>query len=609
MSLSEEDKTILANEFEPTEQETQEAAEIIEASKRKVENEIPEGISKRVFYPSVIILVALVALALIIPTGFNTAISWLSTHVINNLSWYYVLVATGFVGFAAVLAFSRFGDIKLGRDDEEPEYSRGAWFSMLFAAGMGIGLVFYGAGEPLSHFAAPRPGVTGSPAILAREAVSATYLHWGLHAWSIYVIVGLAIAYAHFRRNRPVSIRWTLEPVMGEKRVRGTFGDVIDTVASIGTILGIATSLGFGVNQVAAGMEYLWGFNATRTVLVILVIVISGLAALSVASGLDNGIRLLSNTNLILAALLAFSVAALGPTVFILSEFVQTIGMYLSNFLEMAFQTLPFQGVDGSTWLTSWTTYYWGWWMSWSPFVGIFIARISKGRTIREFIIGVIAVPTLVTFLWFAVMGGNALAQELFSGNSLIGPDGVDINTVLFHSFEALPGAPILSGVAMILVTIFFITSSDSGSYVLSMLSTAGNPNPPLYVRLTWATMAGLVTATLLGTSDSETGMAALQSLAILSALPFSFVMIGMCQGPWKSLSAEHRFHERQMKELRRKMLVETISEQVTQDLEDGAGQQRTKWSSSPIPIAPEIVSVIRRHRKRRKGDANHSNK
>lgn len=586
------------------------------ASTRALAFNDPEskGIMRAVFYPAVGLLVALVVMAIAIPQTLHAAISWLSTTIISNVSWYYVLAATSFVIFVLIIALSKYGDIKLGKDDDEPEYSLVSWFAMLFAAGMGIGLVFYGAGEPLSHFASPRPGVTGSDSALARDAMASTYLHWGLHPWAIYSVVGLAIAYAHFRRNRPISIRWTLEPLMGARRVKGRFGDVIDVIAVLGTVLGIATSLGFGVNQVAAGIEYLTGFSATKTVLLVLVIGISALAGLSVATGLDNGIKFLSNLNLILAAILAFAVAALGPTVFIMNEFVQSIGIYLSNLVQMSFQTLPFQGVDGISWLNSWTTYYWGWWISWSPFVGVFIARISKGRTIREFIVGVMAVPTAVTFLWFAIMGGNGLFQEMFGDLELIGANGVDVNTVLFHSFEGLAFGKILCAMAMIVVVIFFITSSDSGSYVMSMLCSGGDPNPKLYVRLTWAVMTGAVTAALLGSASADTGMAALQALAILVAFPFSFVMIGMCLATFRSVRREHRLAEKQRRQLMRKMLVDDVSAQVVEGLEKVAvsyqqqgANNDTSWSEEkrhgrtiPIPIAPEVMKLLRKKKKRK---------
>lgn len=596
-----EDTTVEQPEYTTkTAQETPDTP-ITQSEKPDINDLSTQRLARGVFYPAAGILTALVIAAIAIPTQLETAISYLSSGVINSFSWYYVLTATGFVIFVITVALSRFGDIKLGRDDDEPEYSLTSWFAMLFAAGMGIGLVFYGVGEPLSHFASPRPGVEGTPATLAREAMASTFLHWGLHAWSIYVVVGLAIAYSHFRRGRPVSIRWTLEPMLGEKRLVGKLGDLIDTVAVLGTVLGIATSLGFGVNQVAAGIEYLTGFEATRTVLVVLVVIISALAATSVATGLDNGIKLLSNTNLVLAALLALAVATFGPTIFILNEFVQDIGVYLSRLVELSFQTLPFQGVAGNSWLTSWTTYYWGWWMSWSPFVGIFIARISRGRTIREFILGVMAVPTLVTFMWFAIMGGMGLYEQLFGTANLIGQDGVNVNTVLFKTFETLPGSAFLSGMAMLVVVVFFITSSDSGSFVMSMLSTGGHPNPALWMRLTWATLVGAVTAAILGAASDNAGMAALQSLAILAAFPFSFIMIGMCLSQWRQMRAEHKRLQRRELQLRRAMLVEDVSASVVEELTTVSSSAGTNERlRSPIPIAPELVQILRRRRHRR---------
>lgn len=535
------------------------------------------SVQRFVLYPAVFMLLALVIAALVVPQRFQQVVAQVSSAVSLNTSWYFVLIATGFVVFALSLVFSRYGDIKLGDDDDEPEYSLVSWFSMLFAAGMGIGLVFYGLGEPLSHFASPVPGTVGDAPERARSAMAATYLHWGFHPWAIYSVVGLAIAYSHFRKKLPISVRWTLQPLLGDKLIKSGFGHLIDVVAIVGTVLGISTSLGFGVNQVAAGIEYLTGFEATTTVLVVLVVIISSLAALSVATGLDKGIKILSNINLVLAALLAFCIAAFGPTVFIMNEFVQSVGIYLSRFIDLSFQTLPFQGMDGITWLTSWTTYYWGWWISWSPFVGVFIARISKGRTIREFIVGVIAIPSLVTFLWFAILGGNGLYQELFGITELIGSSGlVNINTVLFHSFEHLPAGVLLSALAMMVVAIFFITSSDSGSYVISMLSCGGDPNPKLYVRLTWAIMTGLVTAVILGASSSDTGMAALQSLAILAAFPFSFVMIGMCVSMTKCMRHDLKEEERIKRELYKTKLVETISDEVLNELSEQPGSSQS---------------------------------
>lgn len=500
----------------------------------------------QVFWPSVGITLVFVILAAVWPTKINEVIARISKVVVENVGWYYILAVALFVVVGFALAFSRKGDTILGPDDADPEYSRTSWFSMLFAAGMGIGLVFWGAAEPLSHLGKPAPGSGAEgQAEKASEAMTKSFLHWGLHAWGIYVIVGLAVAYAVHRRGLPVSIRSTLRPIFGDK-VNGWVGDVIDVIAIMGTLVGIATSLGFGVKQVAAGFDFLAGWKITNGMLILLVVVISGLAALSVASGLDAGIKFISNLNLVLAALLVVLVAILGPTLFLFNGLVTDSGDYFQNFISMSFQTYPYSGPKSAEWLSKWTIYYWGWWISWSPFVGVFIARISKGRTVREFVLGVMLVPTLVTFVWFAILGGNGMYQEIFGKKRLLGPDGtIDVNTALFRVFENMPIGGWLSILAMIVVIIFFVSSSDSGSYVMSMISTGGNPNPPLATRLTFATLSGAIAAVMLGAGNSDDGMAALQTLSILTALPFSVIMVLMCWGLWRQLSAEHAIRRR----------------------------------------------------------------
>ncbi|MFH5822779.1 BCCT family transporter [Georgenia sp. AZ-5] len=522
------------------------------------------GVARRVFYPAAALVLAFVLVAVAFPDWLSGLITAANDVVVNSLGWYYVLIVTGFVVFSLALAFSRLGSIKLGRDDEEPQYGVRSWFAMLFAAGMGIGLVFWGVAEPLNHFATPPPRAEGSPEVLAQGAMTYTFLHWGLHAWAIYIVVGLSVAYVVHRRRRPVSLRWTLEPVLGTRRVEGGWGHAIDVVAIVGTMFGIATSLGFGVVQVGAGLDHLGVMDLSRTALVVLISVIAGLAMISVATGLDAGIKWLSNANLLLAGLLLLAVLALGPTLFLLREFVQSIGAYLERFMRLSFATLPYQGAEGESWLASWTTYYWGWWMSWSPFVGVFIARISRGRTVREFIAGVLLVPTLVTFLWFSIMGGAALYRELFGAGGLIGADGaVDNNTALFSVLEALPGGPALSGLAILIIVIFFVTSSDSGSYVVSMLSSGGDPSPQLWVRLVWAALSGAIAAVLLGTGGTEGGLASLQTMAILVAAPFSVIMIAMCVGLFRSLRADHEAAERIRRAMVRERLVSAVVGQL----------------------------------------------
>ncbi len=501
-----------------------------------------KAVSPKVFWPSALTILAVVALAAVRPDDFNRAIQSVNTAVTNSLGWYYVLVVLVIVIFVIVLAMSRAGELVLGADDEEPEFGLLSWFAMLFAAGMGIGLVYWGAAEPLSHFASPAPGVEGDQAAVAQAAMAQTYLHWGLHPWALYVVVGLAIAYAVHRRNRPVSLRWGLEPVLG-KHVHGFWGHLVDVIAVVGTVFGIATSLGFGVSQLSNGLEFLGVINeADRLLQVSLVIGITAIATLSVASGLGAGIKWLSNINLILAAALVVLLLIIGPTLFIFREFVQALGSYVQNFVSLSFQTLPFRGTAGEEWLGSWTTYYWGWWISWSPFVGVFIARISRGRTIREFVLGVLLVPALVTFLWFSVLGSTALYRQLFAEGDLITDGAVNPNTVLFQMLEGRPLAGMISVLFLVVLVIFFVTSSDSGSLVVDMIASGGNEDPPVKSRVFWAVVEGAVAGVLIWVGGgSEGGLKALQTLAILAALPLSVVLLMMCVSLAKESRADVR--------------------------------------------------------------------
>ncbi len=498
--------------------------------------------------PSGAIIVVFVLVAALLPGPFNALLQGINTAVVNSIGWYYVLLVAGFVAFSLYCGLSRYGDITLGNDDEPPAYRVLPWFAMLFAAGMGIGLVFWGVAEPLNHVAHPAPGEPGldvDPAAAAQNAMATTYLHWGLHAWAIYAVVGLAVAYAVHRRGYPVSIRWALAPVFGD-RMRGRLGDLVDVVAVVGTLFGVATSLGFGVVQLAAGLTDIGIIGeAGIGIILVLTAVISALALLSVVSGLDVGIKWLSTGNLVLAGVLMVAILVLGPTLFILRESVQNLGTYLSRFLDLSFRTLPFRGEPGETWLGAWTTYYWGWWISWSPFVGIFIARISRGRTVREFVLGVLLVPTLLTFFWFSVLGGTAIYQQL-TGGGLIAADGsVSTEGALFQMLRELPGAPVLIGLFLLLLTVFFVTSSDSGSFVVSMLSAGGDPAPHVGIRVFWGVLQGAVAAVLLWVGAREgaltDGLGALQTMAILVAAPFSLIMIAMCVSLTRSLHAEHR--------------------------------------------------------------------
>lgn len=519
------------------------------------------GMLQRVFWPSAAIVSAVAGLTIAFPDTAEQVIGELHSTVVNVFGWYYVLLVAVFVAFALWVGLGRWGDIILGRDDDTPRYSLLTWFSMLFAAGMGIGLVFWGVAEPLSHFADPKPGVAGPPEFLAQTAMAQTYLHWGVHAWAIYVVVGLALAYTIHRQGRPVSIRWALEPLMGD-RVRGRIGDAIDITAVVGTVFGVATSLGLGVLQITAGLDHMNIAAPSVGLQIVLIVVITACATASVVSGLDRGLKWLSNINVSLAGVLLIALLVLGPTVFLLRGFVQSIGVYLANVVQMTFNVSAYSGAAGEAWQASWTTFYWGWWISWAPFVGVFIARISRGRTVRQFVGGVLLVPTLVTFLWFSVLGGSALYRELFGGGGLVGQTGEVVpQNALFDLLAEVPGSVALTIGAIILVALFFITSADSGALVVAMLSAGGDPRPATALRVIWAGLVGVLAIALLLAG----GLSALQTAAILIALPFSLVMLAMVVATSRALHREHMALLRAERLLAHTQLTEHVTARVSE--------------------------------------------
>ncbi len=523
------------------------------------------SVAPAVFFPSVGIVLLVVVLAIVFPDQVGSTLESAQANVISGIGWYYTLAVSGFVIFAIWMGVGRFGDITLGEDGEKPEFSLPVWFSMLFAAGMGIGLVFWGAAEPLTFFTDPKPGVDGTEAELANTAMTQVFLHWGFHAWAIYVVVGLALAYSIHRKGNPVSIRWALEPILGD-RVRGRIGDTIDVIAIVGTIAGVATSLGLGVQQISAGLVSLGVVDEAPTSLQVgLIIGITMLATISVVSGVSKGIKWLSNANLILAGVFILAVLFLGPTLFLLRDFVQNIGNYLANIIPLSFNTSALSGQAGIEWQSAWTTFYWGWWMSWAPFVGVFIARISRGRTIREFVAGVLLVPTLVTAIWFTILGGTAIMRQMAEGDLLNSEGGVTSENVLFDLLTGLPAGTILSGVAIVLITIFFVTSSDSGSLVVDMLASGGDPEPPTWSRVLFSVLEGAVAIALLIAG----GLGALQTGAILTAVPFSVVMIAMAYATYKALKAEHREITRLARRARIREQQTELTERVTDELVD----------------------------------------
>lgn len=532
------------------------------------------GVNRWVFWPAAGVVAAFVAFALIAPNVAEELFGAMQSSIVNTFNWYYVLIASFFVGFCLFLGFSRFGDIRLGRDDDKPEFSLLAWFSLLFAAGMGIGLVFYGVSEPLSHFANPKPGVSGSPSQLAQQALSQTFLHWGIHAWSIYVVVGLGLAYAIHRRKRPVSIRWALEPLIG-KRVQGGWGNIIDVVALVGTLFGVATSLGLGVLQISAGLDSVGLADPNETTQIVIILVISVFVLLSVLSGIGKGMKWLSTANLVLAGLLVLYLLVFGPTTVLLREFVQSLGSYIQNFVGLSFNVNAFTGQAGEDWQASWTSFYWGWWISWSPFVGIFIARVSKGRTVRQFVAGVVLVPTLIGVLWFSVLGGTAVALELANPGSLVGADGsVDVEGAFFEMLAFIPGSQVLTIGVIVLITIFFVTSADSGALVMGMIATGGQLNPRKLVRTFFTLITALLAIALLLSG----GLLALQTAAIMIALPFSIVMLLICWSTVIAFTRERRAYDR----ARQALLVDHIGEyyglEVEQPAELGIFEMAPRW-------------------------------
>ncbi|HEY8604262.1 BCCT family transporter [Tsuneonella suprasediminis] len=496
----------------------------------------PDGTGARmkinppVFYVSAVLILAFAIVGALVPERASRVFDATQALIVMDFGWLYIAAVAGFLMFALFLMFSRYGDVKLGPDDSEPEYSYLSWFAMLFSAGMGIGLIFFGVAEPIQHYTMPPTG-DGQTIQSAREAMVLTFFHWGLHAWAIYIVVGLALAYFAFRRGLPLTIRSALYPLIGE-RIYGPIGHAVDIFAVLGTMFGVATSLGLGVLQVNAGFHYLFGIPTNTTVQLVLIAVITGMATVSVVMGLDKGVKRLSELNIVLAGLLLLFVLLAGSTVFLLQTFVQNVGQYLSEVVKLTFRMYAY---EPNPWLGNWTLFYWGWWIAWSPFVGMFIARISRGRTIREFVGGVLLVPTLFTFLWMTVFGNTAIALD-FSGVAPIAATVADnMPVALFETLAQLPLSTVVSGIATILIITFFVTSADSGALVIDMITSGAADNPPVWQRVFWAVCAGGVAAVLLVAG----GLRALQTAAIASALPFAVVMVFICYGLLRALQME----------------------------------------------------------------------
>lgn len=484
-----------------------------------------------VFYPASALIILLLAFTLLFPALSKNFFEQLQSAIVDNGSWFYVFVVALILLLAVYLALSRFSEIKLGPDHSSPDYSYLSWLSMLFAAGMGIGLMFYGVAEPLMHYLSPPTAQTGTVEA-AQEAMKTTFFHWGLHAWAIYAVVALTLAYFSYRHDLPLTLRSALFPLIGNK-IFGWRGDLVDIFAVIGTLFGVATSLGVGVLQINAGLNYLFGFAESTQTQVILIISITCIAMVSVVSGLDKGIRRLSELNMVLAVSLLVLILILGPTVFLLKALIQNTGAYLSDLVRNTFNLFAYQKTD---WIGGWTIFYWGWWLAWAPFVGVFIARISRGRTIREFILGVMLVPTVFTLIWMTIFGNSAIDMVLNQGNQALG-ELASSNTpvALFLFLEQFPWSSLLSVIAVLMIVVFFVTSCDSGAMVVDMLCSNGNNNTPLWQRIYWTGSVGVIAAVLL----LADGLSALQTMTIASALPFAIVLCFALFGLVKALRIE----------------------------------------------------------------------
>lgn len=501
-----------------------------------IRNRFNHTLSMPVFLPSMLFLGILLAICTLNPESaeqiFLQGQAWIS----EKFGWFYILSVAVFVMTLVAIACSPYGNIRLGPDDAKPEYNFTSWVAMLFAAGMGIGLMYFGVGEPMQHYLSP-PLAEGSTMASAREAMNMTFFHWGFHAWSIYCLVGLVLAYFGFRYNLPLTIRSGLYPILRD-RINGPIGHAVDVFALCGTIFGIATTLGYGILQISAGLNALTGWDTSGLNFKYgLIAVVIGFAGWSAASGLDKGVRRLSELNLGIAILLMLFVLFAGPTLFLLGAFGDNLGHYLSSIVELTFRSYTYEPTQKEGWFSGWTLLYWAWWISWSPFVGMFIARISRGRTLREFIIGVMLIPALFNLIWMTIFGNTAIWLDMHTAAGALSQTAGNVDALLFKFFEYLPLVKVTSSVTILLIAVFFVTSADSGSFVLNTIATRGSDKSPAWQSLFWAGLLGVTAAILLTTG----GLKALQAVTLIAALPFTAIMLLLCFSLCKGLAADRQ--------------------------------------------------------------------
>ena len=483
-------------------------------------------------------VVLLVAMILIAPEQTQTLLNAAKSGIFANFSWFYVLAFSVFLGFLVILSVSSLGNIKLGNDEEEPEFGFLSWLAMLFAAGMGVGLMFFGVAEPLTHYLSDI--TTGSAEHKQQEALLHTLFHWGIHAWAVYGTIALALAYFGFRYKLPLALRSCFYPLLKE-RINGKLGDLIDIMALLATLFGVITTLGFGASQLGAGLHQLgWISENSFSLQIVVIAVVMSLATFSAISGVGKGVKILSELNLTLAFCLLIFVLVAGPTLYLLSAFSDNIGTYLSNLVQLSFKTYVYEQ-EHTGWFSGWTILYWAWWCSWAPFVGLFIARISKGRTIREFIFGVLVIPSMFGILWFTVFGNTAIWLNDGEAAGTLGQMISSPETLLFKFLDYLPLSGVTGLVSLVVISLFFITSADSGIYVLNNIASRDKSLvAPRWQAVMWGVLMSVVAIVLMQSG----GLANLQAMTLLVALPFAMLMLLMCFSLWKGLSADKKYFD-----------------------------------------------------------------
>ena len=507
-----------------------------------------------VFWPSAMLALGFVGVTVAVGKPMEAVFDHVQGWISDSFGWLFILAVNFFLLFLLFLAASPYGRLRLGGKNAVPDFSRTSWFAMLFSAGMGIGILFWSVAEPLYHYTEP-PREAPDAVAAAEAAMEVTFLHWGLHAWAVYCLVGMALAFFAFNRREPLAIRSVFKPLLG-KRVEGPIGHIIDILAVMATLFGLATSLGFGVQQISSGLEHLLGITITPALQILLIAGVTLLATISVASGIDSGVKQLSELNIRLGGILLLFVFIFGPTVFVLESFLQNLGGYLDNFFARAFWT---ESYSGGQWQDNWTLFYWSWWISWSPFVGMFIARISRGRTVREFILSVLVIPTLLTFFWISAFGGTAILYEMREIAETAGEMKENVSLSLYYLLENFPLSGISSSLAVLLVVSFFVTSADSGSLVVDSFASGGKLTTPVTQRIFWTVTLGAIASALLFGG----GLGALQAAAISTGLPFALLLFAMSFSLFRGLQNELLLLDREERERERESYADLLGEIV----------------------------------------------